>query len=69
MLGGVESSTTKAFTGGLDKETLETATAEEIAAIQATDHIRTGGKNAKYYDPAEPGKWVVDFEGVAKGFL
>lgn len=69
MLGGVESSSTKAFTGGLDEETLADATAAEIAAIQATDHIRSGVKNAKYYDPASPEHWVVDFEGVAKGFL
>lgn len=69
MLGGVEASTNKAFTGGLDQETLDNANAEEIAAIQATDHIRIGGKNAKYYDPSEPEKWVVDFEGIAKGFL
>jgi hypothetical protein len=69
ILGGVEA-TTKAFTGGaLDKATLESATAEEIAAVQATDFIRAGSKNAKYYDPAEADKWVVDFEGVAKGFL
>jgi hypothetical protein len=69
MLGGVEASTTKAFTGGLDQETLDNATADEIAAIQATDYIRSGSKNEKYYDPTEPGKWVIDFEGVAKGFL
>ena len=68
MLGGIES-TKKAFTGGLDKETLESATAEEIAAIQATDMVGTGSKNAKYYDPNDSENWVVDFEGVAKGFL
>jgi hypothetical protein len=69
MLGGVESSSSKQFTGGLDKETLENSTAAEIAAIQATDFIRSGTKNPKYYDPTEPDHWVVDFEGVAKGFL
>lgn len=69
MLGGVEASTTKAFTGGLDQETLHNATADEIAAIQATDYIRSGSKMEKYYDPTEPGKWIIDFEGVAKGFL
>lgn len=69
ILGGVEA-TGKAFTGGaLDKETLAAATAEEIAAVQATDYIRSGVKNAKYYDPDEAEKWVVDFEGIAKGFL
>lgn len=51
----------------LDKETLENSTAREIAAIQASDFIRLGSK--KYYDPTEADKWVVDWEGVAKGFL
>jgi hypothetical protein len=46
---------------------LATATAAEIAAVQASDFIRPGGK--KYYDPTNPDGWVVDFEGVAKGFL
>ena len=69
MLGGVEAATSKSFTGGLDKETVDNSTAEEIAAIQATDFIRTGSMNAKYYDPLKPEDWVVDFEGVAKGFL
>lgn len=69
MLGGVEA-TNKAFTGGgLNQETLDNATAEEIAAINATDYVRANkrDKNAKYYDGSED--WVVDFEGVAKGFL
>ncbi|KAE8442563.1 hypothetical protein EG329_003050 [Mollisiaceae sp. DMI_Dod_QoI] len=66
MLGGVESGT-KAFTGGLDQETIESSTAAEIAALQASDYIRTGSGNAKYYDGSD--NWVVDFEGVAKGFL
>ncbi|TVY86211.1 Argonaute-binding protein, partial [Lachnellula willkommii] len=69
ILGGIEA-TGKSFTGGaLDKETLESATAEEIAAVQATDFVRSGVKNAKYYDPNEAEKWVVDFEGIAKGFF
>jgi len=69
ILGGIEA-TNKAFTGGaLDKETFATATAEEIAAVQATDFVRTGSKNTKYYDPTEEEKWIVDFEGIAKGFL
>jgi len=58
MLGGVDS-TAKMFTGGLDKETLENATAAEIAAIQATDYVQTGTKSAKFYDGSED--WVVDF--------
>lgn len=67
MLGGIEASTTKAFTGGLDKATIEESTAEEIRAIKATDYVSTGNK--KYYDPLDTEGWVVDFEGVAKGFL
>ena len=66
MLGGVDSSA-KQFTGGLDKKTLENSTAAEIAAIQATDYVQTGTKSAKFYDGSE--NWVVDFEGIAKGFL
>lgn len=73
-LGGVDASP-KQFTGGaLDEETLANATAEEIAALQATDFVRGGGGgalglNRKYYDPSEADGWVVDFEGVAKCFL
>lgn len=66
MLGGVDT-TSKAFTGGLDKETLENSTAAEIAAIQASDYVHAGKKNTKYYDGSDG--WVIDFEGVAKGFL
>ena len=57
------------FNGGLDKDTLEKSTAAEIAAIQATDFVRNGTKNSKFYDPSDAENWVVDFEGVAKGFL
>lgn len=66
ILGGIEA-TGKTFNGGLDKETLENSTASEIAAIQATDYIRSG--NAKYYDPSDTENWVVDWEGIVKGFL
>lgn len=65
-LGGIESGG-KTFNGGLDKDTLDNSTAAEIAAIRATDFIRTG--NSKYYDPENDEDWVVDWEGVAKGFL
>lgn len=65
-LGGIESGT-KSFNGGLDQETLDNSTAAEIAAIQATDYVRAS--NAKYYDPSDTENWVVDWEGVAKGFL
>jgi hypothetical protein len=69
MLGGIEGSTTKPFTGGLDQDTLDNSTAQDIVAIQATDFIRSGHNNSKYYDPEKPEDWVVDFEGIAKGFL
>jgi hypothetical protein len=68
MLGGVDASTTKQF-GGLDKETIESSTAQEIADMQATDFIRFGLNNEKFFDPCNSENWVVDFEGVAKGFL
>lgn len=67
VLGGVDASG-KAFNGGLDKETLENSTAAEIADIQATDHIRSHGP-IKFYNAVDPVNWVVDFEGVVKGFL
>lgn len=66
MLGGIDA-TPRAFTGGLDKETTENSTAEEIRAMTATDFVQSGNK--KYYDPEEPEHWVVDFEDVARGFL
>jgi hypothetical protein len=70
MLGGIEAATSKAFTGGLDKATLEESTADEIRAIKATDYISTGSGSKKYYDPlADEDGWVVDFTGVAKGFF
>jgi hypothetical protein len=69
MLGGIEAATHKQFTGGLDEDTLEKATAAEIAAIQATDFIRSGSTNTKFYNPSDSENWVVDFTGIVKGFL
>ncbi|QSZ34217.1 hypothetical protein DSL72_005807 [Monilinia vaccinii-corymbosi] len=65
-LGGIEASA-KAFNGGLDKETLDNSTAAEIAAIRATDFVRSS--NSKYYDPSDTENWVVDWEGIVRGFL
>ncbi|RKF81870.1 putative argonaute sirna chaperone arc complex subunit arb1 [Golovinomyces cichoracearum] len=65
-LGGIETGI-KQFTGGLDKDTLENSTAKEIADIQATDFIRTNPHSSRFYDGSE--NWVIDFEGVAKGFF
>jgi hypothetical protein len=67
IYGGIDSGL-KAFSGGLDEETLETSTAAEIATIKATDYIQSGNQSIKYYNVDDP-NWVVDFEGVAKGFL
>lgn len=57
----------KPFSGGLDKELLATGTKDEIARFAATDYI--GSNNIRFYDAANPKHWVVDFEGVVKGFL
>lgn len=60
----------KAFTGGVDNETLEDFDGPTIADINATDVMFSGdGSGSKFYDPSEPQKWVVDFEGIAKAFL
>jgi hypothetical protein len=67
VLGGVDSGV-KAFSGGIDEGTLETSTAAEIAEIRASDYIRSGGGSIKFYNAEDP-NWVIDFEGVAKGFL
>ncbi|RDW69330.1 hypothetical protein BP6252_08350 [Coleophoma cylindrospora] len=69
VLGGIEANNTKQFTGGLDQDTIENSTAEEIAAIRATDFIRCNTKSLRFYDPEDPKQWVVDFEGLVKGFL
>ncbi|KAH8808849.1 Argonaute complex, subunit Arb1 [Xylogone sp. PMI_703] len=68
-LGGLDSSNTKAFGGGLDQDMVENSTTNEILEMQATDHIRVGAHNIRFYDPTDSENWVVDFEGVAKGFL
>lgn len=68
-LGGIDT-TIKAFTGGMDKQTLEDFDAPTIADIQATDVMFSADHEAsKYYDPCAPFNWVVDFEGIARAFL
>ena len=55
----------KMFGGGLDQQTLETSNAAEIAALTATSFVGEDKEGA-----GELGsKYVVDFDGVAKGFL
>lgn len=70
ILGGIDANP-KQFTGGLDSETTQQGTSQEIADIKAQDYVGGPGPfadtNAKFYDKSD--KWVVDFEGVAKGFL
>lgn len=68
ILGGVDAGV-KAFSGGLDKDTLENCNAGEIIDIQATDHIRNGNGHVKFYDASNPVHWIIDFEGIVKGFL
>lgn len=55
----------KQFTGGLTKEDYEEHTAAEISRMTATEHA---GDDKWDLDGPEA-KWMVDFEGVAKGFL
>ena len=60
--GGVDSGA-KMFTGGIDKATQEDLSAAEIRDMTATHFVSPGqGEDG---DP----RFVVDFEGCAKGFL
>ena len=60
--GGIDSGP-KMFGGGLDQKTLEESTAADIARMSATNCVR--------YDKEDPrsSEYVVDFDGVLKGFL
>ncbi|KAF2491991.1 hypothetical protein BU16DRAFT_467767 [Lophium mytilinum] len=58
--GGVDGQQ-RQFTGRLAKTELEEYDASEIARMMATHHVP--------WDRADPKRWTVDFEGVAKGFL
>ena len=51
------------FGGGLDKQTLEESSAAEIATMTATNFV-----DFDKHDPRSS-KYVVDFDGVLKGFL
>ncbi|KAI2602220.1 Argonaute complex, subunit Arb1 [Hypoxylon sp. NC1633] len=66
-LGGIDTSP-RQFTGfAEDRDALADADAEQIRRLTATDFI--GGSGSRYYDPAKPDHWFVDFEGIVKGFL
>ena len=62
--GGIDTGP-KMFSGGLDANMLDEHSAQEIKDITATDFVGS--------DKADIGRdsstWVVDFEGVIKGFL
>ncbi|KAI9753916.1 MAG: hypothetical protein M4579_004937 [Chaenotheca gracillima] len=64
VLGGIESGP-KAFSNGIDAGNPGDNTAEDIAALGATDYV--GGD--KVSAGAEGSEWVVDFEGIAKCFF
>lgn len=66
-LGGIDASP-RQFTGfAEDRDALEEADAEDIRKMTATDFV--GGAGAKFYNPADPEHWFVDFESIVKGFL
>lgn len=73
FLGGVDT-TQRQFTGGPTGDELDNMTPDEIRIATAMDAVhRSRGGNCKFYagedvnDPASG--WVVDFAGVAAGFL
>lgn len=60
--GGIDSGS-KMFTGGLDPATLDDRTTAEIRDMTATHFVSPGQGDE------DDSKFVVDFEGCAKGFL
>ncbi|KAK8869063.1 Argonaute-binding protein 1 [Apiospora arundinis] len=67
FFGGIEHAQ-RQFTG-MDVEAMREATTDEIRQMTATDFIQNGVTSAKFYNPNDKEGWVVDFEGVVKGFL
>ena len=66
-LGGIDSSQ-RQFTGfAEDRDALEEADADAIRQMTAIDFI--GGSGTRFYNPAEPEHWTVDFHGIVSGFL
>ena len=63
ILGGV-STGKKMFSGGIDHGKDCELDSEQIAILRATDYVDTD-KDDTGYDAS----WVVDWEGIAKGFL
>jgi hypothetical protein len=67
-LGGIDAGAQNMFSGGLDKDLIEQSTAEGIREFTATDYIHSA-HTCKFYSVNDIDNWLVDFEGVAKGFL
>jgi hypothetical protein len=63
ILGGVNSGK-KMFSGGVDFAKGCELDSEQIATLRATDYVHED-KN----DIGRDSSWVVDWEGIAKGFL
>ena len=62
VYGGVDAGP-KMFSGGLDAATISNSTAAEIRTLTATHAVGEDKSDVGESD------YVVDFEGVAKGFL
>ena len=65
-LGGIDTGP-KMFSGGLDPKTIDGMNAQEIATMTATDYVGRDKSGAGML--GQKSEWVVDFEGVAKGYL
>jgi Argonaute siRNA chaperone (ARC) complex subunit Arb1 len=55
------------FGGGLDAKAIDSMDAQEIAVMTATDYV--GRDKSSTGTLGQNSEWVVDFEGVAKGYL
>ncbi|KAK8091294.1 argonaute siRNA chaperone complex subunit Arb1 [Apiospora phragmitis] len=67
FFGGIESSQ-RQF-GGMDMDAIRESTTEEIRQMTATETVQNSEVGPKFYNPQYSEGWVVDFEGVVKGFL
>ncbi|KAK8079448.1 hypothetical protein PG997_007266 [Apiospora hydei] len=67
FFGGIDSSQ-RQF-GGMDMDAIREASTDEIRLMTATDVVQNSEIGPKFYDPRDAEGWVVDFEGVVKGFL
>ena len=68
-MGGIDC-TPRQFTGisGMSKAQMSEHDAEEIREMTTIDKVHTNG-NPRFYESSKPEGWIVDFEGVVKGFL